>query len=117
MSEMEFHIGKAKEIYKEQNTFEEKVEELSKQTGLLVKDLIEEDYGDDYKSMVYRGDYVYVNKTNKLYKLIDDKDVEEEGYLSEAHEDEEGLINYKLRWYNGGASFDEVFEKAIEKIC
>lgn len=117
MSETEFRVGKAIEICKDQATFEDKVNEIARTTGLKVEDLTE-DWGDNQATMRYRGDYVYVRSSNKMFQLINDRNIEEDGELIEASYDNsfEDVFSYKLRWYNGGASFSEVFEEAVMKL-
>lgn len=117
MSEVEFHVGKAKEVCKDQPTFEDKVNQLCIELNTTPDSLVE-DWGDDYQQMKYRGDYVYVKSTNQMFQLLNDKNIEEDGELIEATWDDEtsDTFSYKLRWYNGGASFDEVFEDALKQL-
>lgn len=109
MSEMEFRVGKAIEVCKEQPSFVEKVEELSRQTGLDVVDLTE-DWGDEYQSMAYRGEYVYVK--GRMFKLLDDANIEDDYDVKEVTM-QNGEFHYKLRYYNGGTNFEEMFESAL----
>jgi hypothetical protein len=113
MSETEFRVGKIKEICKEQETFEQKVNKLSEQTGISFEELTE-DYEFGSKEMKWGGDYVYANK--KLFKILKDSNIEEDQDLCEATVAEDGTIDYKLRYYNGGTCYNEMLEEALSKL-
>lgn len=80
--------------------------------GISIEDLTD-DYDAGCEQMKWSK---YVYSAGKMYELLEDRNVEEDDELIEATQDEEGIISYKLRWYNGGASFDEVFEEAVSRL-
>jgi NTP pyrophosphatase (non-canonical NTP hydrolase) len=110
MSEMEFRVGRAIEVCKDQETFDEKVKELAIRTGLTIEDLTD-DYNAGCQQMKYRGDYIYAK--GRMFQLIDDANIEEEYDCREIIK-KDGQYHYKLRYYNGGACFEEMFEEALE---
>ena len=53
------------------------------------------------------GNNVYVIKTKKIDPYDD---------IINAKQGEDGVIDFELRWYNGGASMEECLEEALEGI-
>jgi len=112
MSEMEFRVGRAVEVCKEQPTFLEKVQRLSEETGLAI-DQLTDDWNAGCEQMTYRGDYIYVK--GRMFKLLDDANIEDDYDVKEVTM-RDGEFHYKLRYYNGGASFEEMFEEALTEF-
>lgn len=115
MSEMEHHIGKLKEVKPTEN---ESFEQLMKR--ILIENNKDEnlptyckniqDYFNDefYKA----GFYAY---KNKVFEVIDEN-FEDSDDIIKAKLEENGDISYQLRFYNGGASFSECLEEALNKL-
>jgi hypothetical protein len=60
-------------------------------------------------------EYFYHPKTQTLYSITKtDHDLDEEIIKAEPKDD--GTIEYELRYYNGGAGFEECMEEAFDKL-
>ena len=63
----------------------------------------------------FDDEYFYHPKTNKLYIISKSShDLEEE--IINAKINDDGTINYELRYYNGGAGFEECMREAFDKL-
>ena len=63
----------------------------------------------------FYDEYFYHPKTQTLYSITKSAhDLEEEIIKAEPRED--GTIEYELRYYNGGAGFEECMEEAFDKL-
>lgn len=61
-------------------------------------------------------DYFYHSKTETLYKInYTEHDLEEE-IISAKETDIIGEIEFEMRYYNGGAGFEECLEEAMNKL-
>ena len=63
----------------------------------------------------YYREFFYHSKTQVLYKL-DNNEYEPDEDIIRAEPKENGTIEYELRYYNGGAGFDECIEEAFDKL-
>jgi hypothetical protein len=60
-------------------------------------------------------EFFYHNKTQSLYKITQEwHDLDEDIIKADLMDD--GTIIYELRYYNGGAGFDECMEMAFDKL-
>ena len=60
-------------------------------------------------------EFFYHPKTDTLYQLDNTKHEPDEEIIR-AHKNKDGVIEYELRYYNGGAGFEECLEKAFDKL-
>ena len=61
------------------------------------------------------NEYFYHPMVNTLYKITkSEHDLEEE--IIRADYNQDGNINYELKYYNGGAGFNECLEEAFDKL-
>ena len=60
--------------------------------------------------------YVYIQKSNRLFKLSNHKSQEPEDYLLSGHQDSHGTIFFLLMYYDGGTCFEEMFSDLYDKI-
>ena len=113
MSEMEHHIGKLK-----------KVEPLENETTIQLMNRILFEHGKiempsycsdikDWFSDEFREKYFLHNDI--VYK-VSDKEFEDDSDIIQAELESDGTIKYQLRYYNGGACFDECLEEALNKL-
>lgn len=68
------------------------------------KDWLEEEF---YKKIHIQGDRIYVVSQEQYIDNNDD--------IAVATGDTDGIIDFELRYYNGGASFSEVLDEALTK--
>lgn len=109
MSEMEFRVGKAIEVCTGQPTFEDKVNQLCIELNTTPDSLVD-DWGDSQAQMKYRGEYFYVK--GRMFKFLADGNIEEDYDVKEVTM-KDGEYHFKLRFYNGGTNFEEMFEEAL----
>ena len=104
MSDTELRIGKAQEIHLSENlTFEQKIEHL-KNKGFKILDFDENGSYIDCKNLVACK--------NRFFEILEDEDFIYDDVAS-ATIDDNGVISYTLKYYNGGAGFEDMFEQAI----
>lgn len=63
----------------------------------------------------YYKEFFYHPKTQTLYKL-DNHECDPYDDIIMAVSKENGIINYELRYYNGGVGFIECLEEAFDKL-
>lgn len=63
----------------------------------------------------YDEQFFYHEKTDTLYEITKTI-VDEEDDIIRAQRNEDGDIEYELRYYNGGAGFEECLEEAIDNM-
>jgi len=61
-------------------------------------------------------EYYYHRKTKTLYQYVEKKELDAEGDIIEAFENEDNTIGFELRFYNGGAGLEECLDEAIDKL-
>ena len=64
---------------------------------------------------IYYHEFFYHPKTQALYKL-DNNEYEPNEDIIRAEQKENGTIEYELKYYNGGAGFEECIEEAFDKL-
>lgn len=111
MSEMEYHIGRATPVVIPENVTVEQFCEI-----LCGKLNISKDSYDSYKeALVSENDHYFVHEnTQTLYKVFD-KHMSEDDF-SHAEEDYDGNVDYAVGYYNGGCSFNEALDAAIDEL-
>jgi len=110
MSETVHYRGSLKEVTRLEN---ESLEDQCKRL-LANKDL--PSYFDSYREMLLDESYKeYVVHDGKLYS-VNREDVDPDGDIFLSGEGENGDINFEVRYYNGGCSFDEAIEAALKNM-
>jgi len=110
MSDMEAHRGKLVPLWLVGNTLEERAESLCNRVEFK-KDESHSSWVDCINDLGYRKFYI---RGPAIYE-IHDIELDACGF-SEASNNEDGGINYFMLYHNGGASFDEALDGAVEKI-
>jgi hypothetical protein len=64
----------------------------------------------------YYEEFFFHPKTNNIYKIESKNDVDIYDDIIDAKIIDEGVIEYELKYYNGGAGFTECLEEAFNKI-
>ncbi len=112
MSETEMITGKMREIIlSKEITFEKFAKRILKSKG------INEYWGDDWLDTLtldYENEYAYIN--GKLYEMIDYKSYDIGDSVFEAVKNADNTISFVVSYYNGGCSFNEALETAIENL-
>jgi hypothetical protein len=112
MSEQETMKGKIKEIFcGDEEDMEIFAKELCKKNrydytefcGSYLECLIDEGYKD------------YIITNNKIYEILETKDFEYND-IFEAEGNSDGTISFIVSYYNGGCSFNEAIEEALDNM-
>ena len=64
----------------------------------------------------YYEEFFFHPKTNNLYKIESKNYVDVYDDIIEAKKIDENVIEYELKYYNGGAGFIECMEEAFDKL-
>jgi hypothetical protein len=64
----------------------------------------------------YDEEFFFHPKTNNIYKIDSKNDIELDDEIITAKVIDEGVIEWELRYYNGGAGFSECMEEAFDKL-
>ena len=107
MSSNELHIGKLTPVVLEDGVT---VEEFIKQK-FSEQNTVFDDYYDSYAEQAYDVGY-FVSKSGNLYE-IDDEEHNPYGF-EHSKKDSNGVIEYTVLFYNGGASLREVLDGIVE---
>lgn len=113
MSRKEHHRGIATKVKFPEGTTLEQAEYILKDEGKEV-----DDYYKDALDCL-RGElselYFYHISNDAIYKL-NDTEIDEDGDIRTASNRADGRVDYEVRFYNGGAGFDECIEEAFDKL-
>jgi len=123
MSETEHIKGTIQRIYeKEGESFNQMLKRLlENEKGYAYCDEhSEEEIVYDFENGFYREYLIYTTNSGEkhLYKVVNKEDIDAYEDIAEAEFDEmnPGFIDFELKWYNGGSSFDEVLTVALDDI-
>lgn len=112
MSEYETHIGKIKKVDLSNISIEDFCKAACNDRNITK---LESYYDSWQECFMDRCDREYVIVNDSIYKIISDKNCSDDD-IFEAHENYEGQIEYCLSYYNGGCSFSEAIETALERM-
>lgn len=114
MSETVRYTGKLKLVENLPNeTFEEQCERILNENNYVELST----YCDSWEEMLCDELYdKYIVYNEKIYKVVEKnyKDVGED--IFEAYKNEDGTIDYEVMYYNGGCSFSEAIEYALNNM-
>ena len=117
MSETVHYKGKIKkvEIPKDQ-TINEYCKELCKQFEIVESDYFLEYGKGDYIALLteYREDYICVN--GGVYEVLSKEYHDLDEGIARLEENNDGTYDYDVRYYNGGAGFDEMIEQCFDNF-
>ena len=114
MSETVHYRGTAKRVDLQGLTNEEFAQKFIKNNNREVPDYYKT--ATEYLVSTWDKEYFFYPRNQTLYKITrDDIDLDDEIIKAEFDSTCEG-INYELRYYNGGAGFEECLEEAFDKI-
>ena len=115
MSDYETRKGKCKEVMKHED------ESYSDFCIRLIKDYssADDDFSnfdeEDLRWYLYDNDIAVLNK-NYAYVVISEDDIDDYADIFNASKNEDGTIDFLLKYCNGGCSFDEALTTAINKM-
>jgi len=109
MSETVYYKGTLTEVYRLEN---ETLEDQCKR--ILQVEEFNDDYYDSFQEMVLDQSYErYIVQDGILY-AVQRQELNSEDSLFNISKNEDGTLNFEVRYYNGGCSFDEAIEYAFE---
>ena len=113
MSEQETIKGKIREVFiGDKDSMEEFAKELCKRNEYFYS----EEYFESYLECLQEEGYKdYIISDNSIYEVIERTAFEYDG-IFEASKNDDDTISFVLSYYNGGCSFDEAIEKALENM-
>ena len=115
MSDYETRKGKCKEVMKhEDESYSDFCIRLIK-TYSSKKDDISNFDEEDLRLYLYDNDIAVLNK-NYAYVIISEDNINDYTDIFNASKNEDGTIDFLLRYYNGWCSFDEALTTAIDKM-
>ena len=112
MSEVEFRVGRLREIAIKEKTFKDKVKYVSEEYNIPIKTLVCDIEDDD--EYIEIEDFVY--SSGKMLRVLNDEDIEGDQDVCEVEKTGENEYSYKLRYYNGGTCFNEMLEEGLNKL-
>ena len=114
MSEVVHYTGKIKLVEKLPNeTLEYQCKRILAQHGYTEL----ESYCDSWNEMLYEEMYEkYVIVNGDLYEVIEKNDKKYDTDVFNASDNKDGSYNYEVMFYNGGCSFSEAIEIALDGI-
>lgn len=109
MSETETNTGKLKPIQLIGN-------QTNEDFARLFLEGKKEDYNETYLDQLLEDGYrEWVLYNGVLYQVDNERDAEE-GDIFSATLNQDGTINFVLRYYNGSCSFNEAIEEALKRM-
>ena len=110
MSETEHHKGHLIPLVLSGVTEEERAESVCKRFGFE-----KQDHHKSYVDCVQDEGYRKIYFRDSVFYEIKDEELNPDSFSS-AEPNVDGGINYHILYHNGGASFDEVLDSAINKM-
>jgi len=110
MSETVYYKGKLKDVVRLDN------ETLEEQCKRIINCELDDDYYKTFKEMLLDEYYdKYVIYGDILYSIVEKISLDADGSIFNMSNDDDGTLNFEVRYYNGGCSFDEAIECAFER--
>lgn len=113
MSDTEYVIGKLKKMDLKGIELEEYCENECNKNGYVL-----ERWNKSYTSLFISEKYSeYTVFNNNLYQVVEKENKDSYDDVFNAHEVDSETISFELKYYNGGCSFEEAIQTALEKIA
>lgn len=110
MSETVHYKGVLKKVEKFEG------ESLEEQCKRLLRNKDLPSYHDSYKEYLIDQYYHEMTIQNDIVYRIEKEEVDPDGDIFKANMNDNGEIEFEVRYYNGGCGFNEAIEKAIKNI-
>ena len=114
MSETVHYTGKLQLVHKIPNeTLEEQCKRILTEHNYFELN----GYCDSWREMLCEELYErYVISCGEVYKVIEKNHKGMDNDVFNAHDNKDGTIDYEVMYYNGGCSFNEAIEIALENM-
>ena len=112
MSEVDWYKGKLTRVNRKEN---ETLEQLCRRI-LDKENKFKRDWHDDYRDALLDECYEsYTEIKGEIYRIEKERKDECDD-IFEAHKNEDGTINFEVKYYNGGCCLSEAIEIALRKL-
>jgi hypothetical protein len=118
MSRTEFHTGRLYPVKIEKN-LEETCRAIATRHNIELGEDWQEDFRDAFNKYEYESERVpeeYFIHGEKLYRVIDHEESNDEEYFMKLSRSEDGSISFIGQFYNGGTCFSEMLEEALDDL-
>jgi hypothetical protein len=118
MSRTEFHTGKLYPV-KIETSLEETCRTIAARFDVELSEDWQEDFMDavdEYATKVISQPEEYFIHGEKLYRVIDHVESEDEEYFMKLSRNSDGSISFMGQFYNGGTCFSEMLEAALDEL-
>lgn len=117
MSEIVHYIGKLKEVVpREGETLQEVAKKIYDQAGFTMSDYWKERFDGNWVKALCGETENYVRHNGRLFEVLQKISIDPDGDIANASENDDGTINYEVKYYNGGAGFNEAIDEALSKL-
>ena len=118
MSQTEFHTGKLYPV-KIKNNLEETCRAIATRHNIELGEDWREDFRENFNEYEYKRKRVneeYFIHGEKLYRVIDHEESDDNEYFMKLSRDDNGSISFIGQFYNGGTCFSEMLEEALDDL-
>jgi len=118
MSYTEFHTGKLYPV-KIENNLEETCRSIASRHNIELGEDWQEDFRENFNEYEYKRKRVteeYFIHGEKLYRVIDHEESEDNEYFMKLSRNENGSLSFIGQFYNGGTCFSEMLEEALDDL-
>jgi hypothetical protein len=118
MSYTEFHTGKLYPV-KIENNLEDTCRKIAKRFDIDLGEDWKEEFRDnfnEYANKRKRATEEYFIHGEKLYRVIDHEESEDNEYFMKLSRNENGSLSFIGQFYNGGTCFSEMLEEALDDL-
>lgn len=117
MSEYESHKGKLKKVDFEDISLAKKCKSILELEEVKVPEYYNLEKEEDCIECIQDNlDEEYVIYNNDIFKVVEKSYVDPDNDIFEAEQNENGEIEFFVKYYNGGCGFSEAIETALSKI-
>jgi hypothetical protein len=118
MSQTEFHTGRLYPV-RLTGTLEETCRAIATRHNIELGEDWQEDFRDAFNKYEYKSERVseeYFIHGEKLYRVIEHEESDDEEYFMKLSRSEDGSISFIGQFYNGGTCFSEMLEEALDDL-
>jgi hypothetical protein len=118
MSQTEFHTGRLYPV-RSTGTLEETCRKIATRHNIELGEDWQEDFRENFNEYEYKRERVpeeYFIHGEKLYRVIDHEESNDEEYFMKLSRSEDGSLSFIGQFYNGGTCFSEMLEEALDDL-
>jgi len=118
MSQTEFHTGRLYPV-RLTGTLEETCRAIATRHNIELGEDWQEDFRENFNEYEYKRERVteeYFIHGEKLYRVIEHEESDDEEYFMKLSRNENGSLSFIGQFYNGGTCFSEMLEEALDDL-